>query len=295
MANNGITNTKDIVKGVENVQQSMTKVSSVFGFGFGSDHDANMVRAISEAGNGLYYYMENEDMISQAFADCLGGLLSVSAQNIKLNIAPVGDVNLVQVHSKYKHNVTENGIELNIGDLYSDEQRDIVLQIRVNEGVVQKAQEIVAFSVTYFDVINLTYRDSSTTAVIERSEDDSYACCNIELDIQRARVETINALEKARELGDTSRLEEARNVLQTMVQKLSVTLSANHSLVQALVQDLNEALSKMQSQDQFTKYGSKIINSQWSSNTRQRSNNPTSQYSTKSKSEMSSRVAKHQL
>ena len=53
---------------------------SVFTFGYGGEHDADLLRAVSEAGNSLFYYIDNADNIPQSFCDCLGGLLSVAAQ-----------------------------------------------------------------------------------------------------------------------------------------------------------------------------------------------------------------------
>ena len=53
---------------------------SVFTFGYGGEHDADLLRAVGEAGNGLFYYIDNADSIPQSFCDCLGGLLSVAAQ-----------------------------------------------------------------------------------------------------------------------------------------------------------------------------------------------------------------------
>jgi len=52
----------------------------VFTFGYGSEHDANMLRAIADAGSGLFYHINNVDCIPDSFCDCLGGLLSVAAQ-----------------------------------------------------------------------------------------------------------------------------------------------------------------------------------------------------------------------
>ena len=52
----------------------------VFTMGYGSDHDSEMLHHIADAGNGLYYYIENKDNIPESFCDCLGGLLSVTAQ-----------------------------------------------------------------------------------------------------------------------------------------------------------------------------------------------------------------------
>ena len=37
--------------------------ASVYTFGFGSDHNPDMLTKISEAGNGMYYYIENEDKV----------------------------------------------------------------------------------------------------------------------------------------------------------------------------------------------------------------------------------------
>jgi len=37
--------------------------ATVYTFGFGNDHDADMLTAISDAGNGMYYYIENEDKV----------------------------------------------------------------------------------------------------------------------------------------------------------------------------------------------------------------------------------------
>jgi len=52
----------------------------VFTFGYGSEHDADLLHAVADAGNGLFYYIDNKDSIPESFCDCLGGLLSVAAQ-----------------------------------------------------------------------------------------------------------------------------------------------------------------------------------------------------------------------
>lgn len=52
----------------------------VFTFGYGSEHDADLLHALAEAGNGLFYYIDSSESIPDSFCDCLGGLLSVAAQ-----------------------------------------------------------------------------------------------------------------------------------------------------------------------------------------------------------------------
>ena len=52
----------------------------VFTFGYGTEHDSVLLPALADAGNGLFYYIDNGDTIPESFCDCLGGLLSVAAQ-----------------------------------------------------------------------------------------------------------------------------------------------------------------------------------------------------------------------
>ena len=58
----------------------INRQACVFTFGYGSEHDADSLHAIADAGNGLFYYIDNSDSIPESFCDCLGGLLSVAAQ-----------------------------------------------------------------------------------------------------------------------------------------------------------------------------------------------------------------------
>jgi len=73
------------------------KTCNVFCFGFGADHDAKLLQKIADEGNGLYYFIEKEADISSAFADCLGGLISVAAQKMILTIEPLSGVTIKKV------------------------------------------------------------------------------------------------------------------------------------------------------------------------------------------------------
>ena len=59
----------------------------IFTFGYGVDHNARLLRALSDESGGLYYYVPSVDAVPVAFGDCLGGLLTVVAQNLRLRVA----------------------------------------------------------------------------------------------------------------------------------------------------------------------------------------------------------------
>ena len=48
-----------------------------------------MLQTIADVGEGLDYCIEDKEAISQTFADCLGSLLSVVAQNMVLDMVLV--------------------------------------------------------------------------------------------------------------------------------------------------------------------------------------------------------------
>jgi hypothetical protein len=56
--------------------------ATVHTFGFSLDHGSSLLKAIADAGSGVYFYVDTTDKIADAFANALGGLLSVVGQNI---------------------------------------------------------------------------------------------------------------------------------------------------------------------------------------------------------------------
>lgn len=85
LANSGVTDKPAITNIVKTHLEALGHPCTVFTFGFGGDHDDDLLKKISEAGKGIYYYVENEEKIPPAFADCLGGLISVVGQVLLLS------------------------------------------------------------------------------------------------------------------------------------------------------------------------------------------------------------------
>ena len=85
-ANFGITNPKTLEKAARNTVMQIGRNTNIFTFGYGTENDANILRTIAEAGNGLFYFIDNQESIPESFCDCLGGLLSVAAQNLQLTL-----------------------------------------------------------------------------------------------------------------------------------------------------------------------------------------------------------------
>eukprot|EP01098_Paradermamoeba_levis_P006410 TRINITY_DN2657_c0_g2_i1.p1 TRINITY_DN2657_c0_g2~~TRINITY_DN2657_c0_g2_i1.p1 ORF type:complete len:141 (-),score=39.00 TRINITY_DN2657_c0_g2_i1:295-717(-) len=100
---------------------------------FGSDHSPTMLKEVADAGNGIYYFIEKNDFIASAFADCFGGLLSTSAQSLILRIETLNGVSIQKLYSKFKTRVISEGTcyQLELGDLQAEEKRDIMIMVNL--------------------------------------------------------------------------------------------------------------------------------------------------------------------
>ena len=61
---------------------------TIYAFGFGADYDAETLGAIAQAGQGQSSFIEDAESIAPALASALGGLMTMSAQNVELTFTP---------------------------------------------------------------------------------------------------------------------------------------------------------------------------------------------------------------
>jgi Mg-chelatase subunit ChlD len=156
IANVGICDPEALVMATKKRLDFNTSVR-IFTFGFGSDHSEKLLSEIAAAGSGQYYYIESEENIALAFADALGGLLSVAAQNVTLDFMPSEGVVIGQIHTPFKTTQISGGCQVHCGDLLSEESKDILLDIRLPSllgvlGVDQFEFKIGTLKVSYLEV-----------------------------------------------------------------------------------------------------------------------------------------------
>ncbi|GJN17143.1 hypothetical protein PR202_gb04189 [Eleusine coracana subsp. coracana] len=104
-------------------------------FGFGTDHDAAAMHAIAEATGGTFSFIENEAVVQDSFAQCIGGLLSVAVQEARINVECLDpSVRVRAVKSgQYKSHVDADGraASVDVGELYAEEERRFLLLLDV--------------------------------------------------------------------------------------------------------------------------------------------------------------------
>jgi hypothetical protein len=62
------------------------EVFTINSFGFGKNHDAEMMSNISKSKDGNFYFVDKLDVVDECFIDALGGLMSTVATNLVIKM-----------------------------------------------------------------------------------------------------------------------------------------------------------------------------------------------------------------
>ena len=134
-ANRGIVKSEELIKAVTGAL--LGTPTQIFTFGFGSSHNEDLLLSLSRSTLGQYYFMTEAEAILTAFADCLGGLVSVVAQGVTLEIKAVGGrratalVGALLGDAYRTTRSTEGVLTVHVGDLYSEDEKDLLIEVHL--------------------------------------------------------------------------------------------------------------------------------------------------------------------
>jgi Ca-activated chloride channel homolog len=131
LANVGVTDHAALVGLARQGAESGISTTTI---GFGTGFDEALLRAMADAGGGSAYYIENADQAPAIFDDELQGLLTLSAQNVTVEIRPSGAGAFTRVHHGYPSTSTADSVMLQVGDLYAREPKRVLMEFAVPPG-----------------------------------------------------------------------------------------------------------------------------------------------------------------
>jgi hypothetical protein len=281
-ANRGNTDQEALVSCVEGANGQVAGDVTLFTFGYGSDHNADLMRAVSDAGKGVYYYVEAQDDIANAFGDCLGGLLSVAAQNVKLLVeAAVAGVTIKQIHSKRKVTVLEEGrkYEVDMGDLYAEEQRDLLVELALPAAAAAASDEpaaVASFELKYVDTFTGGFETARAAATVARpaavGDGPEANPASLHVAEQFDRVVTARAIEEAKAAADAGRHAEGQQILRGALGACAASPAMERHSTMMMVSDLQQAVEQCSSRDMYERQGKYSMASKSQSHHQQRSN-----------------------
>lgn len=281
LPNNGIQDTEEMKLFISKQLKELKKPITLFSFGFGVDHDPNLLSDIATVGNGLYYFIEKEEEIISSFAGCIGGLLTVVAQDV--NIIIHRDV---VPRSSYEYITDTNKTQVVVGDIYTEEHKDLLFKVNLPK-IDNPMLEEIKIEVKYFDVILKEIKTITTKVQTKREEKIVSQQANYKLDIQRNRTNTTEILENVKKYAEKEKMEEAKNLIKLTIISIEKSISSKDEFCKGLVQDLNSLLSQIENKSSYSMSGNKMLADFLLSTKKQRSTNlslsSTNSYSTSMK------------
>jgi Mg-chelatase subunit ChlD len=249
----------------------------VHAFGFGVDHDADLMNSISEISGGTFSFIEAEDVIQDAFAQCIGGLLSVVVQDLHVEVrCAQSRLQLSSVKAgSYQSTLTNNArmASIQVGDLYAEEERDFLVTLNVPVETSSDEMSLLIVTCLYSDPITkIEGLDVTSEVKIQRPNVAIDPVVSIEVNRQRNRVQATEAMAEARAKAERGDFTTAISVLERCHRELSETISAQAGdpLCVSLSAELKEMQERMATRRVYEESGRAYVLSGLSSHLLQR-------------------------
>lgn len=250
----------------------------VHAFGFGADHDAASMHSISELSGGTFSFIEAEGVIQDAFAQCIGGLLSVVVQEVKVTVEcahPNLHISSIKAGS-YQTSLTADGRmgSIEVGDLYAEEERDFLVAVDIPAYSSGAEMPLLKVKCAFRDPITkeTVISDEQNEVKIQRPTIAAQQVVSMEVDRQRNRLRAAEAMAEARAAAEHGDLANAVSVLESCRRALGETVSAraDDRLCIALCAELKEMQERMASRRVYESSGRAYVLSGLSSHSWQR-------------------------
>jgi hypothetical protein len=136
-------------------------------FGYGSDHDAELMASMAKRGGGNFYFIKNIDECPAFFGREFGGLISCVAQGIKVELTAAAGVKFTKVYNDFDVNANDEETEctISVDDIYAEETRKLLVMVELPE----KSKAVAARSSKLCDV-EVTYTDLKTGEEVKLEE-----------------------------------------------------------------------------------------------------------------------------
>ncbi|KAL2227641.1 uncharacterized protein LOC105174162 [Sesamum indicum] len=270
-------------RGTDDVRQLET--FPVHSFGFGSDHDPIAMHSISDASGGTFSFIESYEMVQDAFAGCIGGLLSVVTQDVRLMVRSASHgVEIQSIPSgRYASEISNQGSQgvVKVGELYADEEKEFLINLSIPAVPMDECEEnerkttLLDITCSYKDVVSKEIAQVEGDLVEIRrpkSLSPSDMMVNLDVDRQKNRLRAAESIAEAQQMAETGNLIGARDLLARRRTDLLATASAQagDGLCMWLEADMKETERRMGNQQLYQQAGRAFALSGMSSHASQR-------------------------
>ncbi|KAL7148505.1 hypothetical protein ABFS83_06G182500 [Erythranthe nasuta] len=239
-------------------------ICPVHAFGFGTDHDPAMMHAVADSSpGGTFSFIESYEAVQDAFASCLGGILSVVTHDLRLTLTSASP--LVEIKSipsgRYASEVSDHGSRgtVEVGDLYADEEKQFLVNLSVPALINGGNTSLLDVACSYKDAVsNETINLHCDHVEILRPTGPTEATIvNLEVDRQRNRLSAADRIAEAQRMADAGDFTGARNLLSNgrAAIRASASGQAGDELAAFLEEEMRETEERMGNRGSYERTG----------------------------------------
>lgn len=259
--------------------------SSLFVYGFGNDHDSAHLNAIASAGEGRFTFIEESEMVVDAFGGALGSEKSIIATSVVLSIRTAGGEGsdghccIRNVHcGAYRAEVAEGGgrVEVFFRNLADGESRDVLVQMDVPAAPASvDTYPLLETSIRYIAVYRSAPNGDSggdngereaagAPCVVRRvqsTELDPSLTRHTRVDVQMNRMMLTKATEESLAAADEGDYDRAREVVSKALGNIKGSISATSGDVHTTgyVAELEDTLNNVRDADIYNRRGGRAM------------------------------------
>ena len=240
-------------------------------FGYGNDHSPDEMTKIAELKDGSFFYIEKYSQLEGCFVDCLGGLISVVAEDVKLQIQvePSEIFPEMKILKCYGQNLWTEDIKnkaytIKLEQLISGKQKDFVLLVQIppttrslldHEKATTIASAKCEMKLTVNDSKDLLVKKAELSVTFSNEEeefkaDEPYK----DVMINYYRVRAAEIIFETRELADQRKYKEAKKMLADFREELKASQFKQETIVAKLIEQLETVLKGIEP-EHYQNYG----------------------------------------
>jgi uncharacterized protein YegL len=251
--------------------------ASLFVYGFGNDHDSLHLKTIADAGEGTFTFIEQSDMVIDAFGGALGAEKSIFAQNLCLTLTAANGSIITNVHAgNYRKAIDPSGTSAKIyfPNLMLGEQRDVLMVMDLpavsepdeSHAILTTALEYAPIAPTAgAGVVSMSGQDCTISRVttvdpqLQRNND-------VDVQVNRALLDSTTAASLA--MADQGNYEKAKSNLNSTLSRMKESSSCQqkNDKTVAFVSELEATISSLENENVYRYGGGRSMMSEMATN-----------------------------
>ena len=252
------------VQGVRNLLNTEQPKDNftIHSFGYGSDHDPNLMSTIAKYKDGNFYFVEKLETVDECFVDAIGGLISVVGQDVTITIQGVKSDVFPTLRIKKAFGgadlwkTIDGAYSTGISQLPAGKSKNYVLELvipKTSKSLTDQQREVILAKAL------VTVRIPNTTTVWKKECELKVNLLNEEEELPPQvadkdvlnnyyRVRSAEIMMEARKFAEDYKYDEGRKILQNFKEELSKSAVKDEPMVVGLLEDIETTIKEMQPQ-----------------------------------------------